>query len=110
MNNKEMAQRIVDVLNEMLEADRPAVGALIANRVPCNHDLAVHPTVQCQSQHGGYFLGMLGVLNGICGIHEDSTGHVAAVFDDHDNEGEYQGNLRFLSHFVVYSPEDDNEN
>lgn len=81
MIDVEMAEKIVAFLNECLELDRPAVAALIANRVPCNQALADHPTVQAGAQHGGYNVGMLGILNGLCGTFENSTGAIAAIFE-----------------------------
>ncbi len=75
------AQEIVDLLNDLMVRDRAAVAALIANRVPCNESLANHPTVQCGAQHGGFFVGMLGVLNGLAG-HPGQRGPIVAVFSD----------------------------
>jgi hypothetical protein len=77
-----LAQKICQVLNEALEADRPAIAALCANRVPCNTQLAEHPTIQVTAQHGGFFLGLLGILNGICGVREDGNGPICMVWSD----------------------------
>jgi hypothetical protein len=68
-------------LNSLLELDRPAVASLIANRVPCNQALADHETVQVRAQHGGYHVGLLGILNGLFGCDDDGIGPIAAVFD-----------------------------
>lgn len=80
------ADDLIAFLNELLEYDRNAVGCLIANRVPCNEALGEHPTVQTGKQHGGYHVGLLGLLNGYCGVHDDGErqgwGAVAAVFED----------------------------
>ncbi len=78
----ERAQVIVDYLNELLELDRPAIAALIANRVPCNEALSNHPTCQAGRQHGGYNVGLLGLLNGLCGVDDKSWGAIAAVYDN----------------------------
>jgi hypothetical protein len=80
--NYQLADAIVRVLNEAVAMDRPAIAALVANRVPCNPTLAAHPTIQIGAQHGGFHVGMLGILNGICGIRSDGTGVVAAVFEE----------------------------
>jgi hypothetical protein len=72
----------VDFLNELLALDRPVIAALIANRVPCNKALADHPTVQAGAQHGGYHVGMLGILNGLFGTYEDGYGPITAEFGD----------------------------
>ena len=76
-----MAEKIVALLNELLEMDRPAIAVLIANRIPCNQKLADHPTVQVISQHGGYHMGLLGLLNGLCGAKPDGWGMIQAHFD-----------------------------
>ena len=65
---------VVAYLNELLELDRPAIAALVANRVPCNSGLALHPTCQVGCQNGGWYVGLLGVLHGLFGI--------VAVFED----------------------------
>lgn len=80
--DEELAARVVEFLNELLKLDRPAVAALIANRVPCNEELANHPSVQVAAQHGGYHVGMLGVLNGLCGAGADRYGLIEAVFEE----------------------------
>ena len=65
----------IDFLNELIKIDAPAIAALIANRVPCNKQLADHPTVQCTAQHGGFSVGMLGIINGLFGAHEGEYRH-----------------------------------
>jgi len=79
----------IKLLNELLELDRPAVAALIANRVPCNEALADHETVQCSAQHNGFHVGMLGVLNGLFGTLPNGWGKITAVFEDSDDPAEY---------------------
>lgn len=74
------AAELVAYLNQLLELDRPAIAALVANRVPCNEDLGLHPTVQVGYQHGSYHVGLLGVLNGYLGVHDNGRGALAAVF------------------------------
>lgn len=82
----ELAKRIVDYLNGLVELDKPAVAALISNRVPCNEGLAHHPTCQVVAQNGGMFVGLLGLLNGLCGINEEGWGPIAASFTVVDKE------------------------
>lgn len=72
----------IDYLNELLDRDRPAIAAMVANRVPCNRGLADHPTVQVMQQHGGYHVGLLGVINGMFGVFNGTDGPIAAVFED----------------------------
>lgn len=84
MIDRELAERIVAYLNELVELDRQAIAALIANRVPCNEGVANHPSCQVGKQHGEYHVGLLGILNGLCGVYEDGPhkgwGGIAAEF------------------------------
>ena len=73
---------VVSYLNELIQDDRPAMAALISNRVPCNELLADHPTCQVGKQHGGFHVGMLGVINGMFGTMPDSWGPITFVFKD----------------------------
>lgn len=78
-----LAQRVVDLLDELIKTDSVAMKALIASRVPCGQELADHPTVQCGEREGdGYEVGLLGILNGLCGTLEDGWGAVSVVFED----------------------------
>lgn len=72
--------RVVEVLNRALDADADAITDLLEHRVPCNDELAEDPTIQAVVDQaamvvgepaGPWTVGMLGVLNGICGVHED---------------------------------------
>lgn len=81
MVDQELAQKVVDFLNELIALDRPAIAALCNIRVPCSEALANHPTVQAGPQHGGYNVGMIGVLNGLCGAYPDTWGAIAAIFE-----------------------------
>lgn len=72
---------VIDYLNELIQTDCPAIAALVANRVPCNQEMADHPTVQVMQQHGGFHVGMLGILNGLFGTFEDGWGPITFVFD-----------------------------
>lgn len=92
----ELAKRMVDYLNELLELDRPAIALLTSNRMSCNDKLADHPSCQVMLQHDGFHVGMLGVLNGLCGIDNDG-GPVCAVFENPVDEksGELPKLVRF---------------
>lgn len=92
-----LAQRICEFLNELLEIDRPAIAALIANRVPCNEELSMHPTVQAGAQHGGFNVGWLGILNGLCGIKPNGQGFINAIFEG-DDPLKFQDLIRFEVH------------
>jgi hypothetical protein len=100
MVDLELANRVVLYLNQLTESDRPAIAALITNRVPCNKELASHPTCQVGQQHGGYNVGILGVLNGVCGVYDDGPmkgyGPIAAMFNSGKTEA-----FRDLTGFFV---------
>lgn len=72
----------IEYLNELIKLDRVAMAALVANRVPCNQGLADHPTAQVCAQHGGYLVGMLGILNGLFGTLKDRRGPIVFIFKD----------------------------
>jgi hypothetical protein len=101
----ELANRVVSYLNELAELDRPCIGALIANRIPCNKALSDHPTCQVSSQHGGCHVGLLGLLNGLCGSYDDGPkkgwGAIAAVFDKAP-----QGRYVYLKGFSIFPNEE----
>lgn len=71
----------ISILNELVAADPIAMRNLIENRVPCNEGLAEHPTAQVGFHDNEYRIGLLGVLNGIFGIHEDGNGALCAHFE-----------------------------
>lgn len=102
--DEQLAARVVAFLNELLELDRPAIAALISNRVPCNARLAEHPDVQVGVQHGGFNVGLLGLLNGLCGAREDGYGLIQAIY-----EGDSPTELRDLVHFQVASAPQEGE-
>ena len=57
----------VDFLNELIETDRVAMQSLARKAAKCNEALAEHPSVQVGAHGGGYYVGLLGVLNGLFG-------------------------------------------
>ena len=78
------AQRCVDLLNEMIEVDPGAVNELVNARVRCNDRLADHPSVQVGASGEAYEVGLIGVLNGLCGAYDSGPrqgwGAVAVIF------------------------------
>lgn len=86
---KEQSDRIiekfVDVLNSAYDADPAAIHALLCNRVPCNQELADHPSIVVVENKAtpdpGYTVGLLGILNGICGA---LTGRTVSVTLEND--------------------------
>lgn len=96
MPDLELAQKIVDMLNGVLETDKPAIAALMSNRVPCTETLADHPTIQVVEQDDGFHVGLLGILNGLCGIYPDGYGPIQLVSKEVDGQ-----HWNDLSHFEV---------
>ena len=78
---------LVNYLNELINIDKAAIAALINNRVPCNEQLAEHPTVQVLPQNDSHYVGLFGILNGLFGIHEDERGPIAYILEDGDLVG-----------------------
>lgn len=84
---------IIEFLNSLLLVDPYAVAELVCDKVPCNADLAAHPTVQVQAHGtttyiapGTFRVGMLGILNGYCGTIDEGPkagwGPIIALYDD----------------------------
>ena len=72
--DRQLAERIVALMNELRSLDADALQGLIDHRVRCNRELADHPAVPCGTRSDGAFtVGLLGILNGLCGV--DHTGH-----------------------------------
>lgn len=88
----ELADYLINRLNEIASHDRIALAALIEQRVPCNASLADHPTVQVSIDPNDPMkqakVGLLGILNGIVGsINKqgssvDGYGYISAYYDD----------------------------
>jgi hypothetical protein len=76
---------LIAFLNSLLDIDRPAIQALVAARVPCGADMGAHPTVQVGRLNEANEVGILGLLNGFCGVFDTGPragwGPILAVFD-----------------------------
>lgn len=67
-----LVHRCVDLLNEMIDLDPEATTRLIKA-------LLNHPTIQASEELG---VGLLVVLNGLCGTGADGRGCVAVIGDE----------------------------
>jgi len=76
---------VIAYLNELVALDKPAMAALIANRVPCNQQMADHPTAQVHAQHGGFFIGLIGIINGMFGVNVDGWGPITWIFEEDES-------------------------
>ena len=79
MIDRELAKRIVDYLNELLELDPQAVDAMVKVRIPCKETLVHHPTCQTSAHYDGHRVGLLSVLNGLCGVNRDGSSAIAVI-------------------------------
>jgi hypothetical protein len=61
---------LIAFLNEVARIDPQALRALIEQRVPCGDALADHPSVQVDASTSPAHVGLLGILNGFCGVIE----------------------------------------
>ena len=82
---------LIAFLNSLVKLDPHAITMLVINRVFCNEQLGSHPTVQtseCISTRveGEWQVGLLGILNGYCGIIESGPkigyGPITGRFND----------------------------
>ncbi len=80
---------IIQYLNSLLLLDSTAISKLIDIRVSTNAKLANHETVQVvqngTDENPEYIVGLLGILNGLCGIDEDGVGFIVAECDMKNN-------------------------
>lgn len=79
---KDLVDHIIITMNDLLGRDPKAVSALVETRVYCNEAVADHPTVQVGTDKGKPTVGLLGILNGLCGTMADGTGYIAAEIGD----------------------------
>jgi len=89
MTREELADLLIERLNEITAYDPEAMRRLLEARVECNDALADHPSVQVRARPGEPCrVGLLGVLQGIVGgrVEEPHTmagaGLIAAVLAD----------------------------
>jgi hypothetical protein len=70
-----LAERIVALLNDLYRKDPEAMHDLVEHRVRCNEVLSAHATVPVArpDDGGGGLLGVLGLLNGLCGAWDEQT-------------------------------------
>ena len=79
MIDRELAKRIVDYLNELHALDPQAIDSLATTRVPCRETLVHHPTCRTAAHYDGHCVGMLSVLNGLCGVNRDGSSAIGVI-------------------------------
>jgi hypothetical protein len=77
---KTEAQQIIKFLNELLMIDRQAISELFSFRAECNEAMDNHPAAITTVKG----VGVLGILNGMCGRDENGNGYIWAVYNDAD--------------------------
>jgi len=83
MIDRDLANRVVEFMDELVKIDSVAVSTLCGFRTPCNEQLQNHPTVQVSKYKPDEpaSVGLLGILNGLCGVADDGYGAIAAIVD-----------------------------
>lgn len=82
----DFADEVIRRLNTLCEdpAVRADVALLLANRIPCAPETVAHPTIQTGERDGVPTVGMLGILNGLCGVRAEAPrkgwGYIGGVF------------------------------
>jgi hypothetical protein len=89
-------QEVVDFLNALILQDPKAVNTMFVARVPCNENLAKHPTVQVMPGNikGTHYCGVMGIINGIFGADEQGYGCISM-------KGQKIGNKFIVSGFEM---------
>jgi hypothetical protein len=78
-----MGRVIINFMNDMTHLDSDAIKKLVKTRVQCNERMAEHPTLQVmQGEDNKYYVGLMGILNGIVGCDEQGRGIVAWCIND----------------------------
>lgn len=76
-----IAKKITKLLNKLYTLDPAAVSSLVETRVPCNTALSEHPSVQVVPFNASAsMVGLLGILNGLCGTLPDGSGPLMARY------------------------------
>ncbi len=79
---------IIQFLNELNKIDSFALSKLMNFRVSTNKAMADHETVQVledkKDNEIDYKFGLLGILNGLCGIDEQGWGYIVAETNVND--------------------------
>lgn len=75
-----LAERVITLLNELVEIDRDAIEKLVNYRVACNRKLGEHPTVQVGIEDDVHRVGLVGILNGVVGVDDYLNGAVAVEY------------------------------
>jgi hypothetical protein len=80
-------EEAINILNDILKTDKEAIKKLVEYRVPCNKELMLHKTVQVLCIDGGEpTVGLMGIINGIFGVHERTGCGFIGIEIDEDGD------------------------
>lgn len=90
MEKEELADYMIEKLNEFIKLDKSAMTRLTKTRVGCGENFANHPTIQVHERKiessVSCEVGFLGMLNGMIGVIDTGPkigyGLITAVFDE----------------------------
>ena len=90
MDNAEFAHHIVEVLNRAVRKDPQAMDWLFEYRVECNEGIVKDPTICARVKKGqAPSLGVLGLINGFVGQHQNGGGLIACEVKNNSNGGQH---------------------
>lgn len=81
----QLAEEVIQYLNDMLWVDLHALRRLLEFRTPCNDAMSKHDTCQVGEVDGEDNVSALGLINGLIGARPDGWGYVTAVYNDHEH-------------------------
>jgi hypothetical protein len=88
LTDSQLADELIRRLNAIIKDEdvRALVEQLVERRIEINDAVLQHPTIQASRDAGKWGVGLLGILNGLVGVHGTSKnagwGYIAATFDD----------------------------
>ena len=106
---RNMAQRVVDAMNDAVNRDKVAMITLLRIMIPCNEDLAEDPYIVVGEDKvlGGYTFGVLGCINGVLGALNVNL--IATKWSDEADEEGRHDFLGFCVHEPLTNTEDSTE-
>jgi hypothetical protein len=71
---------VVNLLNKLLEIDPGAMNEFVERRIRCNKNIGDDTHVQVLSENGKDYVGLIGILNGLFGVHADGNGPIGSMY------------------------------
>ena len=97
------AKDVVNFLNTLLSIDHNAMVKLYNSKIECNRELAEHPTVQVRADtpDGPYWVGLLGILNGLFGIEPTTQYGYISMNAELDTDSEIPEKVKKINSFQL---------